>query len=687
MSRCFPFPPPGYEKRARKDDVDLLKKEKHREKKHKKEKRTKRREKVKKKVRKTEVMESIGKRKTRREKTETRRRIRRKTGTPLKIKLVLQMRREIWGKLRVLVQRNSFLKSTKITVLTREILGKLEVIRPRSSVKIVIWLRRTTILYCWSWVGELKMRPEELVTMWLRRFLNQTERRMRGWGMVRLVAKDADILAEVKEKNKDKRVDDRKTDGQGIRVAAQISGNTMVQNPVGMVETKVEGLSRPLGSNVDRKIDGKEKTKEKEGDDKRREKRKEKDREKKKQGKDKDKEKKKEAKAKEKNESKNAEPGKEKKKEEKAKEKNESKIAELDKEKKKEEKAKEKNESKIAELDKEKKKEEKAKEKNESKIAELDKEKKKEEKAKEKNESKNAELDKEKKKEEKAKEKNESKIAELDKEKKKEEKAKEKNESKNAEPGKEKKKEEKAKEKNESKIAELDKEKKKEEKAKEKNESKNAEPDKIRKSNKEDHIDPHYVITSQLPKDSNKSAGADGNLKKRKDLQTNGVLHANDIRPSKLPRPSSSSHPLTVNGRTVEPCQTSTPYVSDRLGSANNVKVDNKDCKINGIIESPSLSVSPARLTSTAAQAVPVAKASVRPPHPDSRYLSQVYLVPKVDEVPDYDDEDWLFGCSGNQSKKPKVESSGFEETPEVWSEALRIESADVHILPYVIPY
>lgn len=137
----------------------------------------------------------------------------------------------------------------------------------------------------------------------------------------------------------------------------------------------------------------------------------------------------------------------------------------------------------------------------------------------------------------------------------------------------------------------------------------------------------------------------------------------------------------------MEPCQTSTPYVSDRLGSAKNVEVDNKDCKINGIIESPSLSVSPAKLTSTAAQAVPVAKASVRPPHPDSRYLSQVYLVPKVDEVPDYDDEDWLFGCSGNQSKKPKVESSGVEETPEVWSEALRIESADVHILPYVIPY
>ncbi|OMO88538.1 hypothetical protein COLO4_20222 [Corchorus olitorius] len=26
MSRCFPFPPPGYEKKARTDDADLLKK-------------------------------------------------------------------------------------------------------------------------------------------------------------------------------------------------------------------------------------------------------------------------------------------------------------------------------------------------------------------------------------------------------------------------------------------------------------------------------------------------------------------------------------------------------------------------------------------------------------------------------------------------------------------------------------
>lgn len=198
-------------------------------------------------------------------------------------------------------------------------------------------------------------------------------------GMVRLVAKGSGILAEVKENSKDKRVDVRKMDVQGVRDATQVSGVAMVQNP-GVVQPKVQGLPKPFESNVERKTDGKEKTKEKEGDEKRGEKRKDKDREKKNQGKDKDR----------------------------------------------------------------------------------------------------------------------------DKEKKKEEKAKKKNASKNPEP---------------------DKEKKKEDKANEKNGSKHAEPDKSKESNKEVHIDSHHVKTSQLPKDSNKSADAEGNLKKRKDLKTNGVFH------------------------------------------------------------------------------------------------------------------------------------------------------------------
>ncbi|XP_042055277.1 DEAD-box ATP-dependent RNA helicase 42-like isoform X2 [Salvia splendens] len=47
MSRCFPFPPPGYERKHIPDDLDLLKEAKRKEKKHKKEKKDKERKKAK----------------------------------------------------------------------------------------------------------------------------------------------------------------------------------------------------------------------------------------------------------------------------------------------------------------------------------------------------------------------------------------------------------------------------------------------------------------------------------------------------------------------------------------------------------------------------------------------------------------------------------------------------------------
>ena len=119
--------------------------------------------------------------------------------------------------------------------------------------------------------------------------------------MVKLLAKGTGTWAEGKEKNR--KNDDRKMDGQGINCEARFSGNSM--GPVGVFQTRVEGMLRPF----EKKVEEKEKTKEKEGDDKRRDKRKDKDREKKSQGKDKDrdKEKKKEEKAKVKNDQKNTE--------------------------------------------------------------------------------------------------------------------------------------------------------------------------------------------------------------------------------------------------------------------------------------------------------------------------------------------------------------------------------------------
>ena len=115
--------------------------------------------------------------------------------------------------------------------------------------------------------------------------------------------------------------------------------------------------------------------------------------------------------------------------------------------------------------------------------------------------------------------------------------------------------------------------------------------------------------------------------------------------------------------------------------------MDNKECKVNGIIEAQLLSISPTKHLSASAQASQIDEVSVKPPHPDSKYLSQVLSVPKMEEWSDFDDQSWLFHSNESQSKKPKVGFSEVDEAPQVWAEALQIESADVCALPYVIPY
>lgn len=165
-------------------------------------------------------------------------------------------------------------------------------------------------------------------------------------------------------------------------------------------------------------------------------------------------------------------------------------------------------------------------------------------------------------------------------------------------------------------------------------------------------------------------------------------ITANDTWPSKLPR-SSSSHPSNENGRILEPCQISIPNASDRPGGGNNsVKVENKACKINGTIEARPFVVSSNKTHTATVPADPVTEAHAKPPHPDTKYLSQVYSVPKVEEWSGgFDDQEWLFGSGISQERKPAVGSSEAGETPQVWAEAVHIEPADVFALPYVIPY
>ncbi|XP_028759740.1 myb-like protein X [Neltuma alba] len=229
-----------------------------------------------------------------------------------------------------------------------------------------------------------------------------------------------------------------------------------------------------------------------------------------------------------------------------------------------------------------------------------------------------------------------------------------------------------------------DKEKKREEKVRELTEHKNKEQTNFKVGNKGPMSTNSFP---QITKNSHDSIVGGEYLKKRKDMESNGILHASDNWPSKLSRLSSSPHPFTENGRIVKPCQSSILHPSDGPVAATNFKVDNKEHKKNGIIGVQPPACSPNKPISANVGADPVIEeSSAKPPHPDSMYLSQAYSVPKMDERPDFDDQEWLFGSHSLQEKKPQAESSRPGGTVQVWAEALHIEP-DVYALPYVIPH
>lgn len=114
-------------------------------------------------------------------------------------------------------------------------------------------------------------------------------------------------------------------------------------------------------------------------------------------------------------------------------------------------------------------------------------------------------------------------------------------------------------------------------------------------------------------------------------------------------------------------------------------KVNHNDLKINGVEDGKKTNESSPRPSSKKVKKN--GGISAKPPHPDSKYLSQILSIPSV-EWPDMDNQEWLFSSSGNQqSDKPTPGSSQVAEPKHVWSKALRIESADITALPYVIPY
>ncbi|XP_019184106.1 PREDICTED: myb-like protein X isoform X3 [Ipomoea nil] len=276
---------------------------------------------------------------------------------------------------------------------------------------------------------------------------------------------------------------------------------------------------------------------------------------------------------------------------------------------------------------------------------------------------------------------------------------------------------------------------KKKEKSKEKSEHKGIEKDRLRDINKNEFSAVSSNKAPALSTDTNAGTAFDVNLKKRK-LVTNGSLSENETRPVKMPRPA--SHEPIQNGNKVETLQVSL-LTSNRQEGASELKVVNKVQRINGAIHGQPLSVPrPKPLLSTTGsgqipetskkptqadqiaeafrkpphtdqiaevsrkpRANPIAEASKKPPHtdliieaakkaphPDSKYMSQILTVPKMEEWIESDDNEWLFGRKNPSDRKPGVaDSNGVNEELQVWSEARYIESTDVYALPYVIPY
>lgn len=233
-----------------------------------------------------------------------------------------------------------------------------------------------------------------------------------------------------------------------------------------------------------------------------------------------------------------------------------------------------------------------------------------------------------------------------------------------------------------------DRERKKDDKVK-KSGRKN-EPEKIRESKKDNaDVIPTPNVIAQPLENTNKVTLTGVNLKKRKDLEANGFLHENEAKLHKLPRPTSTSHHLTENGRVLDPSQTPSKFSLDGWDSPDALKAESKENKVNGILDTKPDCFSTIHPLPGKSLEDLLAEAAARSPHPDSKYLDELMAVPKLEELSELErDEDWLFASHRQKQKEEEGGSSTVEEeTPRIWDKAVYLESADIVSLPYVVPF
>ncbi|XP_078176272.1 uncharacterized protein LOC144569692 [Carex rostrata] len=180
------------------------------------------------------------------------------------------------------------------------------------------------------------------------------------------------------------------------------------------------------------------------------------------------------------------------------------------------------------------------------------------------------------------------------------------------------------------------------------------------------------------------------NTLKRKDASTNGSVHQTDVRSTKLTKKLPPYPPPLENGRTSNhPSPLLTPPV--KLSSSSpTTTTHNVHANINTIKAEVSLQKKALQLNGTVPE-----KRKEQSVHPDLKYLNVVYSVPKLEEkelVPPLDDQGWIVGTKPNHHRKVNSSSmmleSGLSHRPCcVWDRSVLLDLTDTLALPYVIPF
>ncbi|CAL4920101.1 unnamed protein product [Urochloa decumbens] len=230
------------------------------------------------------------------------------------------------------------------------------------------------------------------------------------------------------------------------------------------------------------------------------------------------------------------------------------------------------------------------------------------------------------------------------------------------------------------------KEKKKEKEAKKvKTENNDKEHDKLKDNNINYPIDSLHLKPSAPPLappvDDRKSVVPDE--KKRKNHEMNGYLqNTHDMRPTKLPRPALPNNRVE-NGTASHVAAPLSSVKPEAINTEKAERLHKKEEKFNGNQQAKQQpSVDPVIAYENGAP-------SRKSPHPDCKYLSQIYSIPEAPQMtewPEHAGEDWLFDQGSTQSRKSNSEPEA-DGAPIVWAQALKIDPADVIALPYVIPY